>query len=80
MKESLKKEGLKPHLMIQPFGYRTPEVNILGLQDIKESPFGMLLCLVIYCFHLNLVSFFPDSVCHTSITLNRKEKKLYVNR
>ena len=40
MKEALDKEGLKPHLMVQPVGYHTPEVGRRGHTDLPEFPFG----------------------------------------
>ncbi|KAJ7373164.1 hypothetical protein OS493_014312 [Desmophyllum pertusum] len=41
MKEALDKEGLKPHLMIQPVGYHTPDVGCGGHITLPEFPFAM---------------------------------------
>ena len=43
MKEALDKEGLKPHLMIQPVGYHTPDAGRLGAAGLPEAPFGNVL-------------------------------------
>jgi len=40
MKEALDKEGLKPHLMIQPAGVHTPDVERRGFVSLPEFPFG----------------------------------------
>ena len=40
MKEALDKEGLKPHLMIQPVCYHTPDSNENGFVCLPETPFG----------------------------------------
>ena len=40
MKEALDKEGLKPHLMIQPSCYHTPDYKRNGY--LPETPFGEL--------------------------------------
>ena len=40
MKEALDKEGLKPHLMVQPVGYHTPDTGSMGFGDLPECPFG----------------------------------------
>ena len=40
MKEALDKEGLHPHLMIQPVGYHTPDAGRTGFQSLPELPFG----------------------------------------
>ena len=42
MKEALDKEGLKPHLMIQPICYHTPDSSADGFQNLPETPFGEL--------------------------------------
>ena len=42
MKEALDKEGLKPHLMIQPICYHTPDSNGDGFAYLPETPFGEL--------------------------------------
>ena len=44
MKEALDKEGLKPHLMIQPIGYHAPDCSGDGFQYLPETPFGELVC------------------------------------
>ncbi|XP_078345626.1 betaine--homocysteine S-methyltransferase 1-like isoform X2 [Oculina patagonica] len=41
MKEALDKEGLKPHLMVQPVGYHTPDVGRRGHISLPEFPFAM---------------------------------------
>jgi len=38
MKDALDKEGLKPHLMVQPVGYHTPDAGPLGTAGLPESP------------------------------------------
>ncbi len=43
MKKSLDEEGLKPHLMCQPLGYRTPDAGRYGWIDIREFPYGSYL-------------------------------------
>ena len=43
MKEALDKEGLKPHLMIQPVCYHAPDSNGNGIQYLPEAPFGKLV-------------------------------------
>ena len=40
MKEALDKEGLHPHLMIQPVGYHTPDAGRAGFSSLPELPFG----------------------------------------
>lgn len=40
MKEALDKEGLSPHLMIQPVGYHTPDAGRAGFASLPELPFG----------------------------------------
>ena len=40
MKEALDREGLKPHLMIQPVGYHDPDAGPLGAPSLPEAPFG----------------------------------------
>jgi hypothetical protein len=40
MKDALKKEGVKIHLMVQPVGYWTPDANALGYTGLTEFPFG----------------------------------------
>jgi len=41
MKEGLEKAGLKCHLMVQPLGYRTPDVSKQGFIDLPEFPFAL---------------------------------------
>ena len=43
MKEALDKEGLKPHLMIQPIGYHAPDCGGEGFVGLPETPFGELV-------------------------------------
>lgn len=42
IKETLEKEGIKKHLMIQPIGFKTPECfhSKYGFTGLKEFPFG----------------------------------------
>jgi hypothetical protein len=40
IKEALEAEGLKPHLMAQPLGYRDPDAGSFGWIDIPEFPYG----------------------------------------
>ena len=42
MKKALEAEGLKPHLMAQPLGFRTPDAGPYGWVDIPEFPYGIL--------------------------------------
>ena len=44
MKDALDKEGLKPHLMVQPVGYHTPDAGPLGTAGLPESPTGESVC------------------------------------
>ena len=46
MKEALEKEGLKPHLMVQPVCYHTPDVGPLGTTGLPEVPFGEFLTVI----------------------------------
>jgi len=41
MKEALDREGLKPFLMTQPLGFRTPDVGRYGWITLPEFPFAM---------------------------------------
>lgn len=41
MKEALDKEGFKPHLMIQPVCYHTPECSRDGFAYLPETPFAL---------------------------------------
>ncbi|XP_033634391.1 betaine--homocysteine S-methyltransferase 1-like [Asterias rubens] len=41
MKAALDKEGLKPYLMTQPLGFKTPDCNKQGFIDLPEFPFGL---------------------------------------
>jgi hypothetical protein len=70
MKEALKAEGLKPHLMAQPLGYRTPDGGHFGWIDIPEFPFGkniyfLFINVVKVIFVNNLLSLTYSS--HTSL-------------
>ena len=41
VKEGLDKAGLSPHLIVQPLGYFTPDVeNKIGYLHLPETPFG----------------------------------------
>ena len=40
MKAALDKEGLKPHLMVQPLAFMTPDASKQGFIDLPEFPFG----------------------------------------
>ena len=42
MKTALEAQGLKPHLMTQPLGFRTPDAGPYGWVDIPEFPYGIL--------------------------------------
>ncbi|XP_077981780.1 betaine--homocysteine S-methyltransferase 1-like [Glandiceps talaboti] len=41
MRDALRETGLKPHLMIQPLGYRTPDASRQGFIDLPEFPFAL---------------------------------------
>ncbi|XP_038071969.1 betaine--homocysteine S-methyltransferase 1-like [Patiria miniata] len=41
MKAAMDKEGLKPFLMTQPLGFKTPDVGKQGFIDLPEFPFGL---------------------------------------
>ena len=43
IKKGLQAEGITRHLMVQPLGYKTPDVNIQGFIDLPEFPFGKYL-------------------------------------
>ena len=40
IKKGLQAEGITRHLMVQPLGYKTPDVNTQGFIDLPEFPFG----------------------------------------
>ena len=40
MKSGLDAAGLKPHLMVQPLAYHTPDAHKQGFIDLPEFPFG----------------------------------------
>ena len=40
MKAGLDGAGLKPHLMVQPLAYLTPDASKQGFIDLPEFPFG----------------------------------------
>ena len=40
IKKGLEAAGIKKHLMVQPLGYKTPDVNKQGFIDLPEFPFG----------------------------------------
>ena len=46
MKTALEAQGLKPHLMAQPLGFRTPDAGPYGWVDIPEFPYGILSSLL----------------------------------
>lgn len=55
MKEALDKEGLSPHLIIQPVGYHTPDAGRAGFASLPELPFGKKLILKSWlCVYLML--------------------------
>jgi betaine-homocysteine S-methyltransferase len=41
MKEALDNEGLKPHLMCQPLGFRVPDAGHFGWLDVPEYPYAL---------------------------------------
>lgn len=41
MKAALDEAGLKPHLMVQPLAYLTPDAGKQGFIDLKEFPFAL---------------------------------------
>ena len=45
MKSALDEAGLSVHLMAQPLGYRTPDVDRYGWTTLPEYPYGMSLIL-----------------------------------
>ena len=49
MKEALEAKNLKPHLMAQPLGYRTPDGGHFGWIDIPEFPFGKIFTFYRKC-------------------------------
>merc|ERR1719273_340370 len=40
MKEALDEQGLKPFLMCQPLGYKTPDAGNMGWIDLPEFPYA----------------------------------------
>ena len=40
MKEALDSEGLRPFLMAQPLGYKTPDTGSYGWITLPDYPFG----------------------------------------
>ena len=42
MKEALDSAGLKPFLMAQPLGYKTPDTGSYGWITLPDYPFGMI--------------------------------------
>lgn len=46
MKEGLERAGIKKHLMIQPLGYLTPEVDKVGFTGLQDFPYGNILLQV----------------------------------
>lgn len=40
MKEGLERAGIKKHLMIQPLGYLTPEIDKVGFTGLQDFPYG----------------------------------------
>jgi len=65
MKEALDKEGLKPHLMIQPIGYHTPDSSGDGFLYLPETPFGELV-FAIHVQYCRTHAYGPDG------TVNKK--------
>ena len=70
MKEALYKEGLHPHLMIQPVGFYTPDAGRTGFSSLPETPFGkkslhcayastIALALEVYLLLLDRTPFLP---------------------
>ena len=72
MKEALDKEGLHPHLMIQPVGFHTPDAGRTGFSSLPETPFGkkslhcayasrstIALALEVYLLLLDRIPFLP---------------------
>jgi len=41
MKTALDSAGLKPHLMVQPLAFHTPDAHKQGFIDLPEFPFGL---------------------------------------
>ena len=56
MKETLEAENLKPYLMAQPLGYRTPDGGHFGWIDIPEFPFGKNIYFLKEIFFLRVIS------------------------
>ncbi len=42
MKDALDAAGLKPHMIVQPLAFQTPDANKQGFIDLPEFPFGKL--------------------------------------
>lgn len=42
MKEGLENAGIKKHLMIQPLGYLTPDIDRSGFTGLVEFPYGII--------------------------------------
>ena len=40
MKSALDDAGLRPHLMAQPLGFRTPDTGKYGWITLREVPYG----------------------------------------
>ena len=51
MKVALDSFNLKPHLMVQPLGYKTPDAGHYGWVDIPEFPYGNNIGLYFWCQH-----------------------------
>ena len=47
IKKGLDAAGIKKHLIVQPLGYKTPDVNTQGFIDLPEFPFGEHICTLI---------------------------------
>ena len=76
MKMALEAQGLKPHLMTQPLGFRTPDAGPYGWADIPEFPYGILSSLF-----KNSVSLFEPKIyllimfiCLRQIVIHRYTK------
>ena len=59
MKAALDKEGLNPYLMVQPIGFRCPEVEneVTGYLALPEVPLGKCFCSV-EIMNYNMVKLF----------------------
>ena len=40
MKQGLQEAGLKPHLMVQPLGFRNPDAGDCGWVNLPDYPYG----------------------------------------